>query len=456
MENILIVDDNQDLCILLADTLKEAGYGVQALSYGKQALKAAVENPPDVILLDIHLPDIDGMKVLEKLKKLDSKLTVVMLTAYGHIKDAVEAIKAGAFDYITKPFEKEALLLSIKRALENRKMNLEVNYLRQELAKKSEAGGIIGDSSAIQQIVKKVKVVAPTNMTVVIYGESGVGKELFADLIHRESARKGKPYIPIDCGAIPENLVESELFGHEKGAFTGAFETKQGKFEQAQGGTLFLDEVTNLPEAAQAKLLRVLEERKIWHVGGKSAFEIDVRIVAATNVDMANAVKLHKFRADLFHRLNEFNIVVPPLRERQDDIVAIAKHFIVKSNQELNKQVKGFSTEALKILLLYSWPGNVREMRNAVRMSVLSAEGELIAPGDLPRNITERQEEEIPPLNKPVSNEIVSMEKELSNFEMQLINRALAITGGNKVKAAEALQIDRKALYRKMQRLGLS
>ena len=454
MENILIVDDNEDLCVLLSDTLRGAGYGVGTVSSGRQAILTASENPPDIVLLDIHLPDIDGRKVLEKLKKRDSSLAVLMLTAFGDIKDAVEAIKAGAFDYLTKPFDKDELLLSIKRALDNRKMSQEMNYLRQELARKSDTGNIIGDSVPIQQIIRKVRIVASTNMTVVISGESGVGKELVAGLIHRESPRKEKPYVPIDCGAIPETLVESELFGHEKGAFTGAFEARKGKFEQAQGGTLFLDEITNLPESAQAKLLRVLEERKIWCVGGKKAVDIDVRIIVATNVGIDTAVKQNKFRTDLFHRLNEFNIVVPPLRERQDDIVAIANHFIAKANQELNKQVKGISSEALKILFHYSWPGNIRELRNVTRMAVLSAGGDHIIPSDLPPTITERREEY--PQTKPVLAEGLSLGAVISSFEGQVIKHALDNTGGNKVRAADLLQIDRKALYRKMQRLGLS
>ncbi|MDD5597316.1 MAG: sigma-54 dependent transcriptional regulator [Victivallaceae bacterium] len=452
MEEILIVDDNQDLCLLLSDSLTEAGYGVRTAACGKQAVKTVVEEPPDIVLLDIHLPDLSGMKVLKKLKKHNAALLVIMLTAYGDIKNAVEAIKAGAFDYITKPFNKDELLLVIKRALDNREMNRKVDYLHQELVRKFDDGNIIGDSEAIRQIKEKVKMVAPTNMTVVIHGESGVGKDLFAAMLHRESRRSGEPYIPIDCGAIPDTLVESELFGHEKGAFTGAVETHKGKFEQANGGTLFLDEITNLPESAQAKLLRALEERKIWHVGGHKAVELDVRIIAATNVDIGLAVKQNRFRTDLFHRLNEFSLTIPPLRERQEDIVAIANHFIVKANQELGKNIKGVSPEALEILQHHSWPGNVRELRNAIKIAVLSAENARIVPEDLPSGICPHAAEYRPEIE---NDDTLSLDAATNHFEAQLIEQALSSTGGNKARAAEILQIDRKALYRKMRRLEL-
>jgi two-component system response regulator AtoC len=437
---------------LLSETLREAGYLAKIEDSGNGALKEVRKNIPDIVLLDISLPDIDGMRVLEELKKDYKELSIIMLTASGDIKTAVEAIKAGAFDYITKPFDQEELLVVIKRALQNRDLNKEMQYLRSELAKKSMSSEIIGESPELKQILKKAKIIASTNMTVVIHGESGVGKELIADMIHRESSRKEKPYVPIDCGAIAESLVESELFGHEKGAFTGAYAARKGKFEQAHGGTLFLDEVTNLPESVQAKLLRVLEERKIWYVGGNKAVNIDVRIIAATNIDIASAVKQNKFRGDLFHRLNEFNIFIPPLRERKDDIIVIANYFIEQANNEFNKKIKGIAPDALKMLLNYRWPGNIRELKNIIRMAVLSAESENICPADLPVTITVMQHHSA----NPEFGEEISLDSAINNFEARLIRDALKQVDGNKVKAASILQIDRKASYRKMDKLGIS
>jgi len=302
-------------------------------------------------------------------------------------------------------------------------------------------------------MVKKIKTIAQTNMTVVIHGESGVGKELVADMIHRESPRSGKPYIPVDCGAIPENLVESELFGHKKGAFTGASADRKGKFEQAHGGTLFLDEVTNLPLATQAKLLRVLEDQKVWCLGGNKAVEVDVRIIVATNIDIATAVKHKKFRDDLFHRLNEFNILVPPLREREEDIALIANHFVKKANEELNKNVKGITSEAFKRMLEYRWPGNIRELKNVIKMATLSTESDHITASDLPLSILEHQSDH---KDAEGLNPEMSLEDLVNNLEIKQIKNALSHVGGNKVKAAALLHLDRKSLYRKMDKLGIS
>ncbi len=453
-KKILVVDDALDLCELLSAVLTEEGYLVKSLHCGAAVLKEVIKNPPDIVLLDVTLPDADGRQLLIELKKIDKDVTVIMLTGSGDAKEIVNAIKEGAFDYIVKPFIQEELLLVVKRAFENRSLHNEMNYLKSELAKKSTVNKMIGESQVFQQMLKKVKTIAQTNMTVLLHGESGVGKELVADMIHRESARSGKPYIPVDCGAIPENLVESELFGHKKGAFTGASTDRIGKFEQANGGTLFLDEVTNLPEMAQSKLLRVLEDRKIWCLGGGAkAVEVDVRIIAASNIDLETAVKQHKFREDLFHRLNEFYIYIPPLRERKEDIAVIVSNFIKKANKELNKDVKGISSEALRLMSVYRWPGNVRELKNAVKTMVLSAESDYINVTDLPMKITEHNAEikSVDELNK----EIV-LEDVVDTFEKNLIMNALRHTGGNKGNAAAFLHLDRKSLYRKMIKLGIS
>jgi transcriptional regulator with PAS, ATPase and Fis domain len=329
-----------------------------------------------------------------------------------------------------------------------------MNYLKSELAKKSLVSEMIGESPAFQQMLKKIKTVAQTNITVVLHGESGVGKELVADMIHRESLRRDKPYIPVDCGAIPDNLVESELFGHKKGAFTGALADRKGKFEQADGGTLFLDEVTNLPEVAQVKLLRVLEDHKVWCLGGGAkAADVDVRIIAASNIDLTAAVKQNKFRNDLFHRLNEFYILIPPLRERKEDIALIASHFIKKANREFNKSVKGITSEALKRLLAYHWPGNIRELRNVIRMAVLSTESDHITASNLPLTVNEHQHEHT---DTEELNPEMALEDVVRNLEGKLIRDALVRAGGNKVKAAALLHLDRKSLYRKMSKLGIT
>ena len=451
---ILVVDDSQDLCELLSMALTDAGYLVKVLYCGGQVVKEVLKNPPDLVLLDVSLPDADGRELLKELKKIDKALVVIMMTGAGGAKDVVDAIKAGAFDYIVKPFINEELLLVVKRALENRSLHDEMNYLKSELAKKSLVSEMIGESPAFQQMLKKIKTVAQTNITVVLHGESGVGKELVADMIHRESLRRDKPYIPVDCGAIPDNLVESELFGHKKGAFTGALADRKGKFEQADGGTLFLDEVTNLPEVAQVKLLRVLEDHKVWGLGGGAkAADVDVRIIAASNIDLTAAVKQNKFRNDLFHRLNEFYILIPPLRERKEDIALIASHFMKKANREFNKSVKGITSEALKRLLAYRWPGNIRELRNVIRMAVLSTESDHITASNLPLTVNEHQHEHT---DTEELNPEMALEDVVRNLEGKLIRDALVRAGGNKVKAAALLHLDRKSLYRKMSKLGIS
>jgi len=450
---ILIVDDDVELCAMLASVLTDAGHRVKCLHGGGQVVKELKKTAPDVILLDVSLPDADGMQVLKEVKQADPDMAVIMLTGFGGTKEVVDAIKAGAFDYVVKPFISEELLLVITRAMEHRALNTEMKYLRAELAKTAGARTMIGESAVFQQMLKKIKAIARTNITVVIHGESGVGKELVAEMLHRESPRHAQPYIPVDCGAIPESLVESELFGHKKGAFTGAIADHKGKFEQAQGGTLFLDEVGNLPLLAQTKLLRVLEDRKIWCLGGGAkAVAIDVRIVAASNIDLAGAVQQNSFREDLFHRLNECTLYVPPLRERKEDIGIIANHFVTQANDELHKNVKGISAAALQRMLAYGWPGNIRELKNVVKMAVLSAESDYISESDLTLSAA------APPADLGGTVGLQpeqTLEDVVDTFEKRHILAALQHAGGNKVKAAALLHLDRKSLYRKMSKLGI-
>jgi DNA-binding NtrC family response regulator len=461
---ILIVDDNKDLLRILSDIIKSEGYEVITAAGGRKALKEVSTHSPDLVLLDVRLPEIDGLKVLEEIKKIDKDLIVIMLTAYGQIKDAIHAMKLGAFDYITKPFDNEEIMLNIKKALQTRYLCREVEDLKRRLEEKTAPVQFVGESPQIKHILNQVKIVAPANMTVIIQGESGTGKELIARMIHNESPRRDKPFIAVDCGTLPENLVESELFGYERGAFTGADVRKKGKFESANGGTLFLDEITNLPQSLQAKLLRVIQERKIQHLGGTKEIKIDVRVIAATNSILYDEVKKGRFRDDLYHRLKEFNINLPPLREREDDILLLAKYFLEEANLEFNKKVEGISGEVMRSLLNYPWPGNVRELRNEVRRAALLTDSNYIREINLPVDIASN----LDPVRKFLSNG-VDLSEELhediplrevtrkitDEVEKEMIKEALAKAKNNKVRAAKILKIDRMTLYSKIKSLGL-
>jgi DNA-binding NtrC family response regulator len=452
MENILIVDDNEDLQFTLSNIIESEGYNVLTADDGNKALKLLKANTPDLVLLDMRLPGMDGMKVLEEIKKFDKNIIVLMLTAYGDVKGAVNAMRLGAFDYLTKPFDNEELIMIIKKALDTQNLSKEVESLRKQLNEKNMLDEAIGQSPEFKHVLKQVQIIAPTNMTVMIQGESGTGKEIICRLIHKLSPRKSQALVAIDCGAIPDTLVESELFGHEKGSFTGADAPKQGKFEQAHGGTLFLDELTNLTEVNQMKLLRVLEERKVQRIGGKKTIDIDVRIIAASNVKLHDAVKTGNFRNDLFYRLNEFHINLPLLKDRKDDIPILAKYFLDQANHELSKNVKGFSPDAAIQLLNYSWPGNIREMKNIVRRAVLLCESGQITQTELGIDINIFEQNENTEPEKETGN---SLEDATRNVERELIRKALEQTGGNKIKAAQLLQMNRKTLYRKIKSLGL-
>ena len=452
METILIVDDDLDLQFLVTEILHREGYLTITAENGRQAVKLVKKQSPPVVLLDMKLPDMSGMQVLEEIKKLEPAVMVIMLTAYADVKEAVAAMKLGAYHYLTKPFDNEELGLVIKKALQTRYLSNEVESLKKQLAEQTALKhAVVGESPQIRHILKQVKIIAPTNVTVIIQGESGTGKELVAHMIHHLSLRQDKPFSAIDCGAIPDTLVESELFGHEKGAFTGADAQQKGKFETAEGGTLFLDEISNLPKAAQAKLLRVVQERQIQRIGGRKQIDINVRIIVATNQELSYAVKQGLFREDLFHRLNEFALSLPPLRERKEDIPVLAKHFLDEANREFGKQIKGFAPETVQWMLAYPWTGNVRELRNEIRKAALLAEAADVTLEHIaPRRLTQ----DASPFADPFAAN-ASFEDLTSTFERGLIAKALQATGGNKAKAAQMLQINRKQLYRKMERFGL-
>jgi len=464
METILIVDDNADLRFNLSTVLKDEGYVPIAAEDGKRALKVVEKNPPNLVLLDIRFPGMDGMKVLEKMKKLDKDLIIIMLTAYGDVKDAVKAMKLGAFDYISKPFNNEELILIIERALKTQRLSREVETLRTRLGEKTGIKEIAGQSPQIKQVLSQVKAIAPTDMTVIIKGESGTGKELIAQMIHQKSLRKDKPFVAVDCATLPETLVESELFGYEKGAFTGADACKIGKFEAAEKGTVFLDEIGNLTTQIQVKLLRVLQERKIERLGGQNPIEVDVRIISATNRDLDKAVRDGELREDLYHRVNVFEIVLPPLREREDDIVLLSRYFLDKFSKELNKSIKGFSDEVIELFKYYSWPGNVRELENTVKSAIVLAKDRIL-PVHLPYHFHKKveigkrdgdsafsnlkREPDRMPLKEAKRNMTTDLEK-------HFIEKTLADTNWNKKKAAKVLDIDYKSLFRKIKKYGIN
>jgi len=454
MERILIVDDDKDFQFAISNVLKDEGYDVIAMSNGIGAFKKIKNYSPNLVLLDVKLPDVDGMKILEEIKKIDKDFIVIMITGHGGINEAVKAMKLGAFDYISKPFDNRDLIIRIKKALQN--LSREVESLRKTLSEKAVVERVEGESTQIKRVLEKVKIIAPTNLTVIIQGESGTGKELIARMIHRESKRKDKPFITIDSGAIPEALAESELFGYEKGAFTGSDKKKEGRFEQANQGTLFFDEMTNLSDSIQMKLLRVIEERKLQHLGGTKEIDLNVRIIAATNIDFYAAVKSGNFRNDLFQRLNEFHISLPPLRERKEDITILAKHFLDKANKEFNRKVKGFAADAMKFLHYYHWPGNVRELKNVIKKAVILIDydiSEYITLANLSPDMIKPYDEIdiIKTLDKGSSFKNIT-----NNFERDLIKKALTKAGNNKTYAAKILKIQRKTLYRKMINLGMT
>jgi len=464
MYTILIVDDDKDMQFNLKSILDNEGYKSFAVGNGIKAIKEIQSKSPNIVLLDIRLPDMNGMQVLEKLKKTIPEYdgSVIMLTAYGDIKGAIKAMKLGAFDYLTKPFDNEELILTIEKALQTQRLSREVKLLKQQLGEKITFENLMGKSTQIKKVLKQVELIAPTNMSVIIQGKSGTGKEVIANLIHRKSHRKDKPLIPIDCGAIPDTLVESELFGYDKGAFTGADKTKEGKFELANNGTLFLDEIANLPADAQAKLLRAIEEKNITHIGGKKSISVDVRIIATTNIDILDAVNQGKFREDLFHRLNQFKILLPTLQERKDDIPILAKIFLDEANKELKKDIKDFSSEALKLLLNYYWSGNIRELKYTIHRAVLLAESDYIVPENLIMDYLDgKSKNYLHNTNNQYSQFKISNQNNISfdnmikKAEKELISKAIEQANGNKLHAAKILDMNVRTLYRKMKELNL-
>ncbi|HXU91420.1 MAG TPA: sigma-54 dependent transcriptional regulator [Methylomirabilota bacterium] len=429
----------------------EDAYDVIDVPDGAAALDAVRTSSVDLVLLDIRLPEMDGIEVLERLKALDEGIEVILVTAVKTVRTAVAAMKLGAFDYVTKPFDEDELLSLVRRALQKRSLEREVTFLRGELARQHDREDIVGEHPEMQKLSRLITQVARTTTTVLITGESGTGKELIARAIHHRGPRRDKPFVPVNPAAIPESLVESELFGHEKGAFTGAHQRKLGRFELAQGGTLFLDEIGLLRPEVQAKLLRVLQEREIERVGGTHPIKIDVRIVAATNLDLKRAVASGAFREDLFYRLNVVPIAVPPLRDRIEDLPLLVDHFIRRYNHECNKRIEALTPDALAALSSYTWPGNVRELQNIVERTVVLVDGPLISAADLPLDLTISARP-----GSTSDKRRVDLNEASDRFERLIVQRVLEEARGNVSEAARVLGLHRNSLKVKLARWKLS
>ena len=419
----------------------------------EEAFRQIKEHAPDIILLDILLPDLDGLKALDRMKQEDPDAIVIMITATRTVRTAVEAMKLGAYDYVTKPFDIDELRLIVNRALSNQALQKEVQYLRERIDERFDFGRMIGKGKGMKHIFQLIQQIAPSKSTVLVMGESGTGKELVSRAIHHQSPRKDYPFVTINCAAIPETLIESELFGHEKGAFTSAIEKKLGRCEVAHQGTLFLDEIGELSLGTQAKILRFLEEKEFNRVGGSRTIKVDVRLITATNKDLTQQIKKGEFREDLYYRINVVPIVIPPLRERREDIPLLIDHFIKKFNEENNKEVKGVSAETLEWMIQYDWPGNVRELENSIERMVALTPNETIQSHELPFSFLKPSETD--GLKEAILKGSVSLLEAEEAFEKELISDALKRANYIQSHAAGLLGISRRILKYKMDKLGI-
>jgi DNA-binding NtrC family response regulator len=444
---ILIIEDDRRLREVLQKILNRKGFNVDLAENGSEGLKKIKQDSFDVALTDLKMPGMDGMEVLQAIKKLSPQTYVIIMTAYGTIDSAVEAIRNGAFDYITKPFKTEEILIVLEKALEDRDLRRKIDYLTKQAEQTFKFDNIIGKSKAMRDIFEMINRVSKTDATVLITGKTGTGKELVAKAIHQSSKRKDKPFVVVNSSAIPDTLLESELFGYVKGAFTGALRDKRGLFQEAHEGTLFLDEIGEIPPSTQVKLLRAIEDRIITPVGGTKGEKVDLRLIAATNHDLQEEVTRGAFRGDLYYRLRVMSIHIPELQERKEDIPLLANHFLKKYNISLKKEVKTISNDTLSVLLDYDWPGNVRELEHAIERGVLLCDSDQILPQHLPLEIQFPEESHI----KRAAEEGRSLEE----VERKHITLILKKTNGHKEKTAEILGIDRRTLYRKIKKYGI-
>ena len=446
MRRVLVVDDEENLRLVLRTLLRRHGYEVETAESGEEALGMVDSFGPDVVLTDVRMPKMGGLDLLTTLKAKGNEATVIVMSAYGNMDLALEAMKAGAYDYVQKPFKPDEVVLALRKAEERELLRRENRQLRDEIRKEHRFEDILAKSQKMQDIFRTITKIAEYKTTVLVAGESGVGKELVARAIHHRSNRRGGPFVAVNCGAIPENLLESELFGHKKGAFTDAVQDRRGLFEEADGGSLFLDEIGELPLALQVKLLRVLEDEKIRRVGDTRDLKVDTRIITATHRDLTAETKAGRFREDLFYRLNVLPILVPPLRDRREDIPLLIDHFVARNNGRLGTSIRGLDTESRRLLFEYPWPGNVRELENTIERAMVLAEGDQIVAQDLPDRLREARD----PVQMQLASGELSVKKTMRIIEEILIRRALQKTKGNRTRAAEVLEISHRALLYKI------
>ena len=451
MRRVLVVDDEENIRVVLRTLLKKHDYQVEAADSAESALELLERFDPDFVLADVRMNGMTGLELCAELKARSSLATVILMSAYGSVDLAIEAMKAGAYDYISKPFKQDEVLLALTKAEERESLRRENRALKEAMRKEQTFHGILGKSETIAKVFSTIAKVADYKTTILIQGESGTGKELVARALHLGSSRKDKPFVPVNCGAIPETLLESELFGHTKGAFTDAHAEKKGLFSEADKGTLFLDEIGELPLSLQVKLLRVLQEGRIRLLGATRDQAVDVRVIAATVRDLAREVEANRFREDLYYRLNVLQIVVPPLRDRRDDIMLLVEHFIERNNRRLGTKIRDVDQRARRLMLDYAWPGNVRELENTIERAVVLAEGDVITAADLP----ERMREPANPVAASLANGELSIKKTSRFMEENLIRRALEKTRGNRTAAAKLLEISHRALLYKIKDYGI-
>jgi two-component system response regulator AtoC len=446
VRRILIVDDEENIRLVLRTLLRRHGYEVETAASGEEALPLVESFGPDVVIADVRMPKMGGLDLLATLRAKGHDATVIVMSAYGNLDQAIEAMKAGAYDYIQKPFKNDEVVLALRKAEEREVLRRENRALREEIRKEHRFEDLLAKSTQMQEVFRTIAKIADYKTTVLVTGESGVGKELVARAVHTRSSRRGGPFIAVNCGAIPENLLESELFGHKKGAFTDAVHDRRGLFEDASTGTLFLDEIGELPLGLQVKLLRVLEDETIRRLGETRDIKVDVRIIAATHRDLLAETKAGRFREDLFYRLNVLPIHTPPLRERREDIPLLIEHFMSRNNTRLRSNIAGIDSEARRLLFEYAWPGNVRELENTIERAMVLAEGDHIVASDLPERIREAQD----PVQVQLASGELSVKKTTRIIEEILIRRALQKTKGNRTRAAEFLEISHRALLYKI------
>jgi len=439
---VLVVDDDQAVREALGRTLEKLGFDVVVAADGQDGLERLREGGVHILLADLKMPKLSGQELLKAAKAIAPDVEVIVITGHGTVEDAVEAMKGGAYDFITKPFKRVQLEKTIKKAAEKQALVLQNRALQRRLDALQEAGKIIGSSPAMLRTLDLVNQVAPSTATVLIQGESGTGKELIANAIHHGSARRDRPFIKVNCAALPETLLESEVFGYERGAFTGAVARKEGRFELADGGTLFMDEIGDLSPATQAKLLRVLQEGEFERLGGTRTLKVDVRLVAATNADLTALVREKRFREDLFYRLNVITIQIPPLRERREDIPLLAQHFLRRFAAKNAKAISGFTEEALDLLQTYAWPGNVRELENVIERAVVLSRSSMISPADFPETLVGSEQ--------AARHLVISIGTPLEDVEDRLIEETLRYTKGDKTIAAKLLGIATRTIYRRL------